>query len=371
VRLGAPGRRLSRRDSALNIQVIPARDIDAPILDAWTSLRRSNPELQSPYFAPEFTQAVAAARDDVELATLADHGEIVALFPFQREKSGVGVPVGGILSDYQGLICAPGFECDARQLLRNCRLVAWDFDHLLASQRSFAPSHRAQDPSPQIDLSGGFAWYAAERRAAGSDVVIRSEYYARRLERDMGPLRFVAHEADPARLGDVLDWKSGQYRRTGKPDLFALSWVRAIVGQLHVTQGDTLSGMLSLLYAGDRLIAGHMGMRSRGTWHYWFPAYDSAFAKYSPGQVLLLNMMEWAPANGVRTIDLGKGGAGYKRRLMNASTMVAAGSVELLSMRALKRAAARGLRSAVVRSPLAGPARRLARWARGETADVG
>ena len=87
--------------------------------------------------------------------------------------------------------------------------------------------------------------------------------------------------------------------------------------------------MLSLLYAGDQLIAGHFGMRSPTTWHYWFPSYDNAFAKYSPGVMLLLKMAEVAPAMGIRIIDMGCGLHSYKERLMNGFVPTAMVSLEL------------------------------------------
>ena len=43
------------------------------------------------------------------------------------------VPVGGIISDYQGLICRPGFTCDPRQLLKACKLVSWVVDVIVCS----------------------------------------------------------------------------------------------------------------------------------------------------------------------------------------------------------------------------------------------
>jgi hypothetical protein len=123
--------------------------------------------------------------------------------------------------------------------------------------------------------------------------------------------------------------------------------------------------MLSLLYAGDRLVAGHFGMRSRTVWHYWFPAYDAEMAKYSPGLILLLKMAEYAPSIGLRTIDLGKGMCLYKERLMSAAVPLASGSIELPSWLSLNRTARRAMRTAVLNSPIAGPSRRLVRWVRG------
>ena len=182
----------------------------------------------------------------------------------------------------------------------------------------------------------------------------------RRVEREVGPLRFVANSTDAALLGTVLGWKSDQYRQSGKRDLFAPGWIREAVDRIFATHADGCSGMLSLLYAGDRLVAGHFGMRSRQVWHYWFPSYDPEAAKYSPGLILLLKMAEHAPAIGVQIIDLGKGISLYKERLMNASALVASGSVELPSwLASVRRSAERNLRSLLANSPLREPMRRM------------
>ena len=48
--------------------------------------------------------------------------------------------------------------------------------------------------------------------------------------------------------------------------------------------------MFSVLYVADQPAALHLGMCCRGVWHSWFPTYDVAFAKYSPGLLLLLEL---------------------------------------------------------------------------------
>ncbi len=348
----------------MKIRVIPGREIPPDLIGIWRVLQQSNPALVSPYFCPEFTQAVAAVREDVEIAVLEDGNRVVGFFPYQRGPQDVAVPVGGIFSDYQGLVCAPGFECDPRELLKSCRIVAWDFDHLLTAQTCFAPFHLHTEPSPQIDVSRGYETYAAGRRAAGSEQIKKCGNLMRRIEREVGPLRFVAHSADVTLLVRVLAWKSQQYLGSSKPDLFALGWTRPLVERIHAMQAEDFAGMLSLLYAGERLVAGHFGMRSWTVWHYWFPSYDEEIAKYSPGLILLLKMAEYAPSAGLRVIDLGKGLSLYKERLMSNAVELAAGSVELPSLRSFRRAARRKLHATVAASPLAGPARQLVRWGR-------
>jgi len=318
-----------------------------------------NPLLAAPYFCPEFTRDVAAVRPDVHVAIREERGSIVALFPFQRQGR-CGGPVGGLVSDFQGIIAAPDLKLDVAQLLKACRLHAFDFDHMLVSQPGFASYASEFEPSPKMDLSAGFAAYVAARRAAGSEQIKKCWNLMRRIERDIGPLAFVERSRDPKLLGQVLAWKSAQYVRTGQRDIFVTGWIRALMEKIHATETDGFAGCLSLLYAGGRLVAGHFGMRTPTVWHYWFPAYDKRFAKYSPGLLLLLKLAERAPTTGVTTIELGKGMSLYKERLMNGRTVLCRGSVELPSMLKVKRSIRRHLWSlarAVVLN--VEPARRL------------
>jgi CelD/BcsL family acetyltransferase involved in cellulose biosynthesis len=303
---------------------IRACELDSQLRDCWRKLQRENPNLGSPFFCVEFTDAIGHARTDVELAIIMEGGEVTAIFPFQRGGWSVAKPVGGRLSDYQGIICRPDFTCDPIELLRNCSLVAWDFDHLLVSQSFFAAFHRHQGESPIVDLSDGYEAYAAHTRAARTKVM----KLQRHLEREAGPVRFVFHSNREADLAQVLDWKTSQYLASGKTDLFALPWVRSAVERIHSTETPQFCGTLSLLYAGDRVVAGHFGMRAGTVWHYWFPAYDRDYAKYSPGFLLLLKMAETAVDLGIATIDLGRGMSPYKERVKNGCIMVADGSIE-------------------------------------------
>ena len=57
---------------------------------------------------------------------------------------------------------------------------------------------------------------------------------------------------------------------------------------------------------------GHFGLRTATTLVGWFPAYDTEFARYSPGIVHHLHMAEHAAASGLLMVDMGKGGREYK-----------------------------------------------------------
>src|SRR6266498_696412 len=67
------------------VRLIPGTAIDSALTDQWRALQQSNPDLESPCFAPEFTKAVAMARNDVEAGVVEENGKVVAIFPFQRK----------------------------------------------------------------------------------------------------------------------------------------------------------------------------------------------------------------------------------------------------------------------------------------------
>src|SRR5262249_27191551 len=162
-------------------------------VEAWSHLQRADPAVDSPFFRPEYTRAVAAVRGDVRVAVLEEGGETAGFFPFQRGLWGSGKPIGSRLTDFQGGVTRPGLAWGAAELVGGCGLATWDFDHLVASQQPFQPYQYRVDDSPYMDLSGGFAAYQAEREHAGSLLVAQTERKKRKLEREVGPLRFEVH----------------------------------------------------------------------------------------------------------------------------------------------------------------------------------
>ena len=106
------------------------------------------------------------------------------------------------------------------------------------------------------------------------------------------------------------------------------SWAIQTLRNIRDIETDTFAGMLTTAYAGDQLIAVHFGMRSRDTLHWWFPTYDPAFHKYSPGLLLLLELARRAASEGIVRIDLGRGDERYKTSFASGATMFAEGSIE-------------------------------------------
>jgi CelD/BcsL family acetyltransferase involved in cellulose biosynthesis len=343
----------------MDYTLIPGSALNETLFKSWNEIYRSNPQLDSPYFTPHFTKAIAKVREDLEIVIISENSQIVGFFPFHRKNCYLGVPVGDNLADFQAVICRTDVKINPFELVKGCNLLALDFNNFLLSQNSFNPFYISFEESPRINLSCGYSAYVKEQRDAGSEQIKKIGNLMRRIEREVGPLRFEHHSSDSTLLEQVLSWKSSQYLESAKPDLFKRTWIHTLINLIHKTQMDGFYGMLSLLYSGEKLVAGHFGMRTDKVWHYWYPSYDPAFSKYSPGIILLLKMAEYAPTIGIQSIDLGEGLSFYKKRLMNSTIKLAAGRIEVPSPYVSYRCFTRKMRSIIVNTPLIRPARKL------------
>ncbi|WP_425618577.1 GNAT family N-acetyltransferase [Anatilimnocola sp. NA78] len=336
------------------VRVVPGQQLSAQLCCEWRSLQRSNPALSSPYFSPEFTQLVASIRNDVEVAVVEQADRVVAVLPFQRGTLGAAKPVAGRLNDFQAVISAPEFQLDPKQLLHESGLRSWKFDHLLTSQVAFEPYMWTRGNSPYVDLSRGFAAYEAERRAENSEFsTIKRKL--KKMEREIGPARLEWKSTSREYLETLLRWKSEQYTRTGIRDLFSIDWILKLVEELLKKDDPNLTGMLTCLYAGDRLVAAHLGMNCRHVLHWWFPSYDRDLGRYSPGMSLIYLIAQHAHEHGITRIDLGKGDEDYKFRIASGIDQVAEGSVDLNPGSRLFRRTWQATRDWLKTTPLAGP----------------
>ena len=295
--------------------------------DAWCAFQRDDPALASPFLAPEFAAAVDVTRDDARVAVIEDAGVIAAFLAFSLAGDGAGMPIGATICDAQALVARAGFDWDPAALVRAAGLESWSFDHLVSTQLPFEPFHHARHPSPTVDLSAGHDAYLAQVRASSKNVLAQVARRRRKLAREIGDVVVEWQTRDGRALDTLFGWKSAQYRETGVWDRFDQPWIVDAVRTLAATAADGLTGLLSTLRAGDHLVALHFGLLGRDRLVWWFPAYDASFGNYSPGLILLLDLIAEAAARGITLVDLGRGEHHYKLRVANGEYDVAEGVV--------------------------------------------
>jgi CelD/BcsL family acetyltransferase involved in cellulose biosynthesis len=313
------------RQDPVTVHLIRPDELGPAEIATWHSMQEATPPLTDPFLSPEFARAVGRVRSDTHVAVLAGRETTAGFFPFERRRFGVGVPIGGWLSLSQGLIHAEGASWDTRKLLSGCRLAAWEFDSLITDQRPFQPYHAGQVPVPMIDLSEGFVAYHAGLQTRSPRACRELDRKFRKIGRDAGEVRIVPDSRDADMLRMLMTWKSGQYRRTGHVDTFERPWVVELLHDLLETRSDHMTGMLSVVYAGDQPAAAQFGLRAGNLLHGWFTAYDPRFGSYSPGLILIKKMAEELPAAGIDRIYMGRGSSSYKDAMKSRDVFVAEG----------------------------------------------
>lgn len=321
-------------------------ELTAAELDAWEAVRAANPALDSPYFHPGFSAAVHASGHTVHVAVGND-----VFVPHHREGRLLR-PAGWPGADFQGPILAAGATFRPLDLLGN-GAGGYAFDHLVPDAPGFERWVLSRRPSPYLDVTGGLTGYLGRASKSGKDNMGQARRRAARAERDLGAVRFEADAVDAGALARVIELKRAQYAATGAQDYFAEPGRIKLLEALLGTRDPGFGGVLSTLRAGPHLLAAHFGLRSGGVLHWWFPVYDPAFAKLSPGWILLRELVAAAPSLGIARIDLGRGEDEYKRRARTGESVVCQGIVTRNPAR--RWAAAAGTRArAVVRSLRAG-----------------
>jgi CelD/BcsL family acetyltransferase involved in cellulose biosynthesis len=307
----------------MRAEVIRLAELPDDLREKWCSAQAANPGLQGPCFRPELFTAVGQLRRETYVAVLEDGTALPAFLPFRKHRLwplAKAVP----LTEYQAIIGAASQRWDVPRVLHAFGLSGWDFDHLVGRE-SLEPEADPCRPgaSPRICLLNGLEPYLASLKQGGKSLKHLAARQ-RELVRDLGPLRLDLESRDLSVLHKILEWKAQRFNR----DRPLASWIPAVLERLYQESRPPHSGILSALYAGDHLVAAHFGLRCQGILHYWFPGFNPDFPRYSPGGVLLHQLVAQLDTLGCRIMDLGAGGERYKKYFANEALPYVAGSFE-------------------------------------------
>lgn len=338
----------------MNVDVVLPRELSAADVAAWTRLQGDGP-LASPFLSPYWPRAVAdAGGPDAASARIAmvREGERPVGFIAARCGRLTALPVGAPLSDYQGLVADEAAEISPRRILSALKTQRLDFTALMAEAPGFDGCARGEAVSHVIDLRQGYDAYAADRTAAGTDILKDCAKKRRKMEREQGEVVFTAESASLPDFQRLIEWKRTQYASTGQTDVLAAGWPLRLLQQLHERNDPNLRGLLFTLHAGGKLAAAHYALCTPRIAHAWFIAHDDALNRYSPGVVLITEVIRWAAERGMAELDLGPGDYRFKLSLANRQRVVGHGFAGRLSVAALAKAAQYRVREAAEALPL-------------------
>jgi CelD/BcsL family acetyltransferase involved in cellulose biosynthesis len=336
----------------VQIDVLNPSELSAEDIARWSALQVADPAWDSPFLSPGWALAVERRQPGAVKACVVRRDGRAVGFMAVRVAGAVAMPAGAPMNDYQGLVAEPGLNLDPRRLVDALKVQRLDFSHMLADQPAFAPHMRGTAISYGLDVSGGYTAYAEGRRAAGSGVIKDIDKRRRKVEREVGPVRFSALEPCSDTLDQLLAWKRAQYGATGQTDVFATAWTVDLLCNLLQTQGEGFGGGLFTLHIGDQLAAVQFNLLGRRTVHAWIIAHDETFERYSPGLMLFQDILKWMDDKPYTMLDLGAGDYRFKLQLSNLRRPVAHGFVGRPSPALLFRGAQYGVRAAAERLPL-------------------
>ena len=301
----------------LDAEVLPVASLTGEDWANWTAWRAADVRFVSPYFHPAFARIAARVSPGSGVAVFQRGGRPVGYYAFQR-RGGALQPLAAPMSDYHGVITAPGESVtleDAARLLHPARfsVSAWVGEADGGLERSSLMS-----TAPE----GGYEVWYAERRKRFRKYFKDKERARRGLEADLGTVRVDFGLRDPALLDRLISLKRDQYRRTGRHDIFACGWTAELLRALMEEPEDGLGASICALWAGDQLTALEYSLHSEDQYHFWFPAYEPTLARCSPGILLSLETMRIAMPQGYRVFDYGFGGETYKKYFVDAERSV-------------------------------------------------
>ena len=134
----------------------------------------------------------------------------------------------------------------------------------------------------------------------------------------LGPLRHLVattREERAAVLEAFLAQKTARFDERGIASEFGSSPMRAFIERAAASEPPGIE--LHALLVGERIVATYGGAAQGGRWSGMFNSFeaDEAIARSSPGDLLLLRIVEHCCARGFQAFDLGVGEARYKQAL--------------------------------------------------------
>jgi CelD/BcsL family acetyltransferase involved in cellulose biosynthesis len=260
--------------------------------------------------------------------------DLVAIFPFGiRKRNGLRIATiaGGCHANFQMPLSQDSFRPDDAELreLLNGIGTALDAD-VISFQHQ--PGSWGEAPNPLagmlserdsnsafvMSLHRDFDALARARRSARSLQQIRRK--RRNLEAFKGPVTFKrARDAETCArvIDEAVRQRSARRRTSGIPSFFDLEGARefvqaATVAGLEQPESDCTM-LVHYLEAGDTIVASYFGGSSQGAYSCFLNAFDLDFQKFSPGDIILHDLIAHFCRQGLRQLDLGAGDEHYKR----------------------------------------------------------
>lgn len=292
----------------------------------YAALRDARAIYDDPFFDPDFARLVGEVRDDTRIGFASDKKGVFAVWALHLRPGNWARPIGAPFSDWNGPILAADTELSVEEILAG-------FDISGMTTQGFKPNaFHETDGLRRVganlsDLSDGWDAFIAGQQSAWPKHFKKMRRVYRNVERDFSGWQVNPDNSRRDHFQRVLELKQQQFVRTGYHNVLDADWAHALLDRLRSFEGPRLRSRLLTLEFDDQLAAGEINLQSDTVMHGWITSFDQSFKSYSPGNILLHEVLKQMPNDGLNIYDSGPGLDHYKRHYTNLQAPIDIGVI--------------------------------------------
>jgi len=310
------------------IRTYDANELTDADWDAFQALRAGQPAYDNPFFDPDFARLMAKVRDDTSVAVSEDLDGLLAYWPMHIGLGRWARAIGGPFSDRNGPIVRKGSHVDVAEFLKVHKVAGLTTVGLVVCDQFKADKLEITDASI-TELETDWETFLAAQTKEHPSYFKKMRRLRRKLEKEHADVVFTFDDQRPESYEQLIRLKREQYARTNKHDVLGVAWSQKMLEALRAGECPNLRTRLSTIYAGNQMVAAEFNLQSGNLLHGWLVCYDPAFYKYSPGNLLTMQILENMSAHGMTRYDAGTGSDHYKKYYANVSEPIANGSIRV------------------------------------------
>lgn len=311
----------------MRVEVLDIKALPDHLTDRWRALQARTDAFGSPLMGPDFAQFVARYRDNARVAIGFDGDNAIAFFPFHRVKNGYVRAIGAPFCDYQAIVSDPLATFTGEAFLAGAAIEAIALTSLSDPHNVFDKRALSVVEAHRIDCQNDGEAFAETLRASNPKWAKNLRRLTNKMDRELGAVRLVVHDTNEASFDAMMAIKVAQFHQTGITNVLRSKWVRNFMADLYHCRDKDFGGCMVSLYAGDKFVAGHFGVRQGDWFHPWIASTCPLSHPYSPGIIFLSEITRQSDKHGLRIIDLSAGHGHYKSQFCRNPTLVHAGIV--------------------------------------------
>lgn len=309
----------------MRVEVQRLGDLSQALVERWRYLQTLTPMFGTPLVGPDFALLIAKHRPGSYIAIGYQGDLAVAFFAFHKASGGYARAIGAPYCDYQGIVTDPDVAVNGDTFLADAGITSLAFTSLMDPHNIFETTNWDDVEGYRIDCSDGGEKHLESLLTRNHKWAKNLRRLTNKMNRELGEVRVVGHDTNPAAFEALKAIKIAQFTETGLTNVLGPNWVQGFMQELFEQQGGAFGGCLISLYAGDKFVAGQFGVRLGDWFHPWIASTCPLSHPYSPGIIFLSEMLRHSDEFGLKTIDLSEGHSHYKSQFCRAPTTVKAG----------------------------------------------